>query len=231
MIISSQVEVSGEFKEEVEMRRSLGCCVVAVQLLSLVRLLVTPLSAAHQTSLSFTISWSLLKCASIESVLPSNHLIFCCPLLLLPSIVPSIRVFSNESALHIKWPKYWSFSFSISPSNEYSGLISFRIEWFDLLAVQGTLKSFLQHHSLKASILRCSAFLMVQLAQPYITTGKTIALTVQIFVGKVISLLFEMLSRFAFFQEQASWLLWWMVKVVKVATLHNSSHTLSLGWP
>ena len=132
---------------------------------------------------------------SIESMMPSNHLILCHPLLLLPSIFPSIRVFSNESVLCIRWPKYWSFSFSISPSNEYSGLISFRIDWFDLLAVQGTLKSLLQHHSSKASVLRNSAFFIVQLSHPYMTTGKTIALTRWTFVGKVISLLFNMLSR------------------------------------
>ena len=132
---------------------------------------------------------------SIESVTPSNHLILCCPLLLLPSIFPSIRVFSNKSVLRIRKPKYWSFSFRISPSNEYSGLISFRMDWLNLLAVQGTLKSLLQHHSSKASILRCSAFFMVQLSHPYMTTGKTIALTRQTFVGKVMSLLFNMLSR------------------------------------
>ena len=132
---------------------------------------------------------------SIESVMPSNHLILCRPLLLLPSIFPSIRVFSDESVLRIRWPKYWSFSFSISLSNEYSGLISFKMDWFDLLAVQGTVKSLLQHHSSKAPILRCSAFFMVQLSHPYMTTGKTIALTRQIFVGKVKSLLFNMLSR------------------------------------
>ena len=127
---------------------------------------------------------------SIELMMPSNHLILCHPLLLQPSIFPSIRVFSNESALHIRWPKYWSFSFSISPSNEYSGLISFRINWFDFLAVQGTLKSLLQHHSSKASTLWCSAFFVVQLSYPYMATGKTIALTRQTFVGKVMSLLF-----------------------------------------
>ena len=132
---------------------------------------------------------------SIQSVMPSSHLILCRPLLLLPSIFPSIRVFSNESVLHIRWPKYWSFSFSISPSNEYSGLISFRMDWFDLLAVQGTLKSLLQHQSSKASILRCSAFFIVQFLHPYMTTGKTIALTRWTFVGKVMSLLFNMLSR------------------------------------
>ena len=146
---------------------------------------VTPWAAVHQASLSFTISWSLLKLMFLESVMPSNHLILCHPLLLLPSIFPSIRVFSSELALHIRWPKYWSFSFSISASNEYSGLISFRIDWFDLLAVQGTLKSLLQHHSSKASILRCSAFFIVQLPHPYMTTGKTIALTIQTFVSKV----------------------------------------------
>ena len=129
--------------------------------------------------------------------MPSNHLILCCSLLLLPSVFPSIRVFSNKLALCIRWPKYWSFSFSISPSNEYSGLIYFRIDWLDLLAVQGTLKSLLQHHSSKASILRCSAFFIVQLSYPYITAGKTIVLTRQTFVGKVMSLLFNMLSRLA----------------------------------
>ena len=127
--------------------------------------------------------------------MPSNHLILCCPLLLLPSIFPSIRVFPNESVLHISWPKYWSFSFSISPSNEYSGLISLRIDWFDLLAVKGTLKSLLQYHSSKASIPQCSAFFIVQLSYPYMTTGKTIALTRWTFVGKVMFLLFNMLSR------------------------------------
>ena len=141
------------------------------------------------------LSPSLLTLKFIESVMPSNHLILCCLLLLLPSIFPSIRVFSNESALHIRWPKDWSFSFSISPSSEYSGLISFRMNWFDLLAVQGTLKSLLQHHSSKASILRCSAFFIVQLSNPYMTTGKTIGLTRWTFVDKVMSLLFNMLSR------------------------------------
>ena len=132
---------------------------------------------------------------SIESVMLSNHLILCCPLLLMPSIFPSIKVFSSESALHIMWPKYWTFSFNISPSNEYSGLISFRMDWLDLLAVQGTLQSLLQHHSSKASILRHSAFFIVQLSYLYMTTGKTIALTRRTFVGKVMSLLFNMLSR------------------------------------
>ena len=152
-------------------------------------------TAASQASLSITNSWSLPKLMSIESVMPSNHLIFCCPLLLLPSIVPSIRVFSNESALHIRWPIFWSFSFNISLSNEHSGLISFRMDWLDLLAIQGTLKSLLQHHSSKASILQCSAFVIVQLSYPYMTTGKTIALTRWTFVSKVMSLFFNMLSR------------------------------------
>ena len=152
-------------------------------------------TAACQASLSITSSQSLLKLLSIESEMSSNHLIFCRPLLLLPSILSNIRVFSNESVLCIRWPKDWSFSFSISPSNEYSGLISFRIDWFDLLAVQGTLKSLFQHHSSKASILQRSAFFIVQLLHPYVTTGKTIALTRWTFVSKVMSLLFNMLSR------------------------------------
>ena len=145
--------------------------------------------------LSITNFWNLLKLMSIASVMPSNHLLFCRPLVLLPSIFPSIRVFSKESVLRIRWPKYWSFSFSISPSNEHPGLISFRMDWFDLLAIQGTLKSLLQHHSSKASILQYSAFLIVQLSHPYMTTGKTIALTRQTFVGTVMSLFFNMLSR------------------------------------
>ena len=149
----------------------------SVQLLSHVRLFATPWTAAHQASLSITNSRSPPKPMSIVSVMPSNHLIFCHPVLLLPSIVPSIRVFSNESALCIRWPKYWSFSFNISPSNEHPGLISFRMDWLDLLAVHGTLKSLLQHHSSKASILWCSAFFIVRLSHPSMTTGKTIALT------------------------------------------------------
>ena len=147
---------------------------------------------------AITNSWSLLKLMSIESLMPSNHLILCHPLLLPPSIFPSIRVFSNESVLCIRWPKYWSFSFSISPSNEYSGLISFKMDWLNLLTVQGILKSLLQHHSSKASILWCSAFFIVQLSHPYMTTGKTIALTRWTFVGKVMPLLFNMLSRYTF---------------------------------
>ena len=153
-----------------------------------------PWTAACQASLSITNCRSLPKLMSIESVMPPNHLILCRPLLLLPSIFLS-RVFSNELALHIRWPKYWSFSFNINPSNEHSGLIFFRMDWLDLLAVQGTFKSLLQHHSSKASILQCSAFFTVQLSHPYMTTGKTIALTRQTFVGKVMSLLFNMLSR------------------------------------
>ena len=159
----------------------------SVQSLSRVRLFATPLTAAYQASLSITDSWSLLKLMSIELVMPFNHLILCHPLLLLPPILPSIRIFSNESVLHTRWPKYWSFSFSISPSNKYSGLISFRIDWFDLLAVQGTLKNLLQHHSSKASVLWCSTFLMFQHSHLYMPTGKTIALTIQTFVGKVMS--------------------------------------------
>ena len=167
----------------------------SVQSLSRVWLFATPWIAACQASLSITNSWSLLKPMSIESVMLSNHLILCHPLLLLPSIFPSTSVFSNESALRIRWPNYWSFSFNIRPSKEHPGLISFRMDWLDLLAVQGTLKSLLQHHSSKASILRCSAFFTDHLSHPYMTTGKAIALTRWTFVGKLISLLFNMLSR------------------------------------
>ena len=156
---------------------------------------MTPWTAARWASLSITNSWSLLKLMSVEPVMPSNHLILCHPLLLLPSIFPSIRVFSKDSVLHIRWPKYWSFSFSISPSTEYSVLISFRIDCFYFLATQGTFKSLLQHYSSKISILQCSAFFIVQLLHPNMTTGKTIALTRQTFVGQVMSLLFNMLSR------------------------------------
>ena len=162
----------------------------SVQSLSHVRLFATPWTAACQASLSITNSQSLCKLMSIELAMPSNHLI-----LLPPLIFPSIRVFSNESVLHIRWPKYWSFSFSISASNEYSRLISFRMDWLDLLAVQGTLKGLLQHHSSKASILWCSAFFTVQLSHPYMTIGKAIALTRRTFVNKVMSLLFNMLSQ------------------------------------
>ena len=167
----------------------------SVQSLSPVPLFATLQTEAHQASLSITNSWSLLKLISIKSVMPSNHRILYRSLLLLPSIFPNIRVFSNESALRIRWPKYRSFSFNISPSNEHPALISFKMDWLDLLAVQGTLKSLLQHHTSKASILQCSAFFIVQLSHPYATTGKTIALTRRTFVDKVMSLLFNMLSR------------------------------------
>ena len=167
----------------------------SVQSLSCVRLFAVPLTAAHLASLSITNSWSLPKPLSIESGMRSNHLILCHPLLLLPSILPSIRVFSSDSALRSRWPKYWSFSFNISPSNEHPGLISFRMDWLGLLAVQGTLKSLLQRHSSKASTLLCLAYFIVQLSYPYMTTGKTIALTGRTFVGKIMSLLFNMVSR------------------------------------
>ena len=166
----------------------------SVQLLSHVRLFATPWIAARQASLSITNPQSLLKLMPIESVMPSSHLILCRPLLLLPPSPPSIRVSSNESTLLMRWPKCWSFSFSISPSNEHPGLFPFRMDWLDLLAVQGTLKSLLQHHNSKASIFRCSAFFTVQLSHPYMTIGKTIALTRWTFVGRVMSLLFNMLS-------------------------------------
>ena len=167
----------------------------SVQLLSDVHLFVTPWTATCQASLSITNSWSLLRFMSVESVMPANHLTLCHPLLLLPSIFPSIRVSSNGSVLHIRWPQYQSFSFSISTFNKYSQLISFTMDCLDLLAVQGTLKSLLQHHSSKASILQYLAFFMVQISHRYMTTGKTIALTRWTFVGKVMSLLFNMLSR------------------------------------
>ena len=174
-----------------------GCCLfifdeqvhfTSVQSLSHVRLFITPWTAACQASLSITNSWKLLKLMSIELVTPSSHLILYRPLLLLPSICPSIRVFSNEAVLHIRWPKYWSFSFNISPSTGYLGLISFRMNWLDPLAVQGTLKSLFQHHSSKASVHWYSVFFIIQLSHPYMTTGKTIALTRRTFVGKVMSL-------------------------------------------
>ena len=200
----------------------------SVQSLSHVQLFATPWTAALQASLSITNSWSLFKLMSIELVMPSSHLILCCPLLLPPSIFPIIRVFSNESVLHIRWPKYWSFSFSIGPSNEYSGLISFRMDWLDLLAVQGTLKSLLQHHSSKASILRCSAFFMVQLSHPSMTTGKTIALTRQTFVGKVISLLFNKLSRLviAFLPRSRRLLISWL-QSPSAAEVYNNAVCIS----
>ena len=172
---------------------------------------MTPWTAACQTSVSITNSCSLRKLMSIETVMPSNHLILCCPLLL-PSIFPSIRVFSKESVLCIRWSKYWSFSFSISPSNEYSGLISFRMDWLDPLAAKGCHKSFLQLYSSKASILRCSAFFIVQLSHPYVTTGKTIALTRRTFVAKIMSLVFNMLSRLviAFLPRSKCLLISWL---------------------
>ena len=184
---------------------------VSVQWLSHVQLFATPWTAAHQASLSITNSRSLLKLMSIKSVMPSNHLILCRPLLR-HSIFPSIRVFSSESVLRIRWPKYRSFSFSISPSNEYSGLISFRMDWLDLLAVKETLKSLFQHHSSKASVLQCSAFSIVRLSHPYMTTGKTVALTRQNFVGKVMSLLFNMLCHLviAFLPRSKHLLISWL---------------------
>ena len=187
------------------------CQFSSVQSLSRVRLFATPWIAARQASLSITNSRSSLRRTSIESVMPSSHLILSSPLLP-SSIFPSIKVFSSESALHIRWPKYWSFSFNISPFNEYSGLISFRMDWLDLLAVQGTLKSLLQHCSSKASILRHSAFFIVQLSHPYMTAGKTKALPRQTFVGKVMSLLFNMLSRLviAFLPRSKRLLISWL---------------------
>ena len=184
----------------------------SVQLLSHVRLFATPWTVARQASLSITNSRSSLRLTSIKSVMPSSHLILCHSLLLLPPIPPSITVFSNESTLCMRWPKYWSFSFSISPSNEHPGLISFRMHWLDLLAVQGTLKSLLQHHSSKASVLWRSAFFTAQLSHPYMTTGKTIALTRWTFVDKVTSTLFNMLSRLviAFLRMSKCLLISWL---------------------
>ena len=207
----------------------------SVQSLSCVQLFATPWIAARQALLSITNSWTLLKLMSIESVMASNHLILCHPLLLLPPIPPTIKVFSNESTLHMRWPKYWSFSFSISPSNEHPGLISFRMDWLDLLVVQGTLKSLPQHHSSKSSILQCSAFFIVQLLHPYMTTGKTIALTRRTFVGKVMSLLFNMLSSLVitFFPRREhlliSWL--WSPSVVILEAKKMKSDTVSTVFP
>ena len=167
-----------------------------IQSVSHIWLSATPRTAAQKAPLSSTISWSLLKFQSIESVMLSNHHILCHHLPLLPSIFASINVFSSEPALPIRWPKYWSFSFSIGPSSEYSGLISFRIDWFELLVVQGSLKSLLQHHNSKASLFQCSSFILVQLSHPYTTTGKTIALTIWTFVSKVVSLFLNTLSSF-----------------------------------
>ena len=198
LFLAGLVTVSGWFKESSDKIGNqmllIRICIRSVQSHSCVWLFATPWTAAHQASLSITVFQSFLKLISIESVMPSNHLILCRPLLL-PSIFSIIKFFSNKSVLHIRWPKYWSFSLSISPSNEYSGLISFSIDWLDLLAVQGTLKSLLQLCSSKASCLQHSAFFIVQLSHPYLTTGKTIALTRWTFVDKVMSLLFNMLSR------------------------------------
>ena len=187
--------------------------VQSVQPLICVQLFATPRTAARQVSLSITNSWSLLRLTSIRSVMPSNHLILCRPLLLLPLTFSSIRGCSNMSVLHIRWPNNWTWSFSISPSNDSSGLISFRMDWFDLIAIQGTLKSLLQYHRSKASIPRCSAFLMVQLSHPYMTTGKTVALTRWTFVNKVMSLLFNMLSRLviAFLSRSKRLLISWLL--------------------
>ena len=215
--------------------------ILSVQSLSCVWLFAIPWTTALQASLSITNSRSLLTIMSIESVMPSNHLILCHPLLLLPSIFPSIRVFSNESVLLIRWPKYWGFSFSISPSNEYSGLIFFRINWLDLLAVQGTLESLFQHHSSKASILQHSAFFTFQLSHPYMTTGKNIALTKQTFVRKVMSLLFNMPSRLviAFLPRNKRLLISWLQspsavilepKKIKALTVSIVSHLIAMKW-
>ena len=219
----------------------LGKLECSAQSLSHVRLFMTPWTAACEASLSITNSQSLLKFMSSMSVMPSNHLILCRPLLLLPSIFPCIRVFSNESVLCMRWPKYQNFSFSISPSNEYSGLISFRMDWLDLLAVQGILKSLLQHHSSKASILRCSTFLMVQLSHPYMTTGKTIALTRLTFIVKVMSLLFNVLSRLviAFLPRSKHLLISWLQslstvslepKKIKLVSVSNFPHLFAMEW-
>ena len=205
-----------------------------VQSLSHVWLFATPWTAACQASRS------LLKLMFIELVMPSNHLILCHPLLLLPSIFPSIRVFSNESVLRIRWPKYWSFSFRISPSDEYSGLIFFRVDWLALLAVQGTLKSLLQHYSSIASMLQHSALFMVQVSHPYLTTGKTVALTIWTFVGRVMSLLFNMQSRFVIALARGKRLsISWLQspstvilepKKIKSATVSTVSHLFAMKW-
>jgi len=212
----------------------LNYALYSVQLLSHVQLFLTLWTAAHQASL-FTISRNLLKLMSIKLMMPSKHLILRCSLLLLPSIFASIRVFSNESALCIRWPKYWSFSLSISPSHEYTGLISLRIDWFDILAVQGTLKSLLQHHSSKVSVLWHSAFFMVQHSHPYMTTEKTIPLTIQTFVNEVMSLLSNALSRFviAFLQRSKCLLISWLQSPSAVILEFNKvkSFTVSMVSP
>ena len=207
----------------------------SVQSLSHAWLFATPWTAACQASVSITNSWSLLKPMSTESVMPSHHLILCRPLLLPPLTFPSIRVFSNESVLRIKWPRYWSFSFSISPSNEYSGLISFRMDWLDLLALQGTLKSLVQHHSSKVSILPHSAFFIVQILHPYMTTGKTMALNRWTFINKVRSLFFNMLSRLviAFLPRSQLLLISWLQSPSSVIleSKKTKSLTVSIVFP
>ena len=206
-----------------------------VHSLSRVRLFVTPRTAAHQASLSITNSQSSPKPMFIKSVIPSNNCILCRPLLLLPSIFPSIRVFSNESVLCMRWPKYWSFSFNINPTNEHLGLIPFRMDWLDLLAVQGTLKSLLQHHSSKVLILQHSAFFIVQLSHPYVTTGKTIAWTRWTFVDKVMSLLFNMLSQLVitFLPRSKHLLISWLKSpsAVILEPKKIKSATVSTGFP
>ena len=210
------------------MKRPMLKYIVTFQSLSRVWFFVTPLTAARQASLSLTIFWSLLKLMSIEPAIPSSHLIFFPPLLILPLIFPSIRIYCNESVLNIRWWKYWSFSFSISPSKDYSGLISFRIDWFDLLEVKGTLKSLLQHHSSKASILQCSAFFRAQHSHPYMTTGITITLTIWTVVGKVMSLLFNVLSRFviAFLPRSKCLLISWLQSQSAVIVSASVCHEL-----
>ena len=218
VVLEKTLKSSLDFKE-----------IKSIHSISHVRLFATPWTAAHQAALFITNSQSLFKLVSIKSVVPSNHLILCHPLLLPPSIFSSIKVFSDESVLHIRWPKYWSFSFSISPSNEYSGLISLRRDWFDILAVQGTLKSLLQHHNLKTSVLWHSAFFRVQLSYLYMTTGKTIALTRWSFVGKVMSLLINTLSRFviAFLLRSKSLYCWatWEALLITSQT-QNTEHKI-----
>ena len=211
------------------------CQFSSVQSLSCIQLFATSWTAAHQASLSITNSWSLPKLMSIELVMPSNHLILCRPLLLLTSIFHSIRVFADESALCIRWPRYWSFSFNISPSSENSGLYSFRMDWLDLLAVRGTPKSLLQHHSSKALIIGRSAFFTVQLSHPYMTTGKTIALTRRTFVDKVMSLLFNMLSRLVitFLPRSKRLLISWLQAPSAVIVEHPQikSHCFPIYFP
>ena len=217
-------------KSNFQVKLRLSFSLSLVPSLSHVQLFETLWIAACQASLSITNTWSLLKLMSIKSVMPSNHLILCCPLLLPPSIFPGIRVFSNESVLLIRWPKYWGFSFSISPPNEYSGLIAFRMDWLYLLAVQGTLKNLLQHHSSKASILLHSAFFIIQLSYPYVITGKTKALTRWTFAGKAMSLLFNMLSRLviAFLSSTKGFLISWLQSPSAVILEPKKNKSLTL---